>query len=631
MSLKEELKARLFEVIAAVHKTGKEKMVVMIVDLHTSKILSSCARMHDVMEAGVLVMQNISVGREPLPDMAGLYLLEPSESSVNALCKDFEKKEKPQYKHAWLYFTSRVPDNLFAKIKATPGLLPRVKTFTEINVDFVAAESKCFHLGQAPSTALQPLYFPEDREIKMRVLREEAVKLVSLCLTTKEYPYIRYAGDGESKVSLAKLFATMVDKELKSAMSGLKGWKPSEERKRGVLLILDRSMDPVAPLMHEYTYQAMVNDLLTVDGELVDLHPDKKKKTEEDTLVLSEDDNLWVDFRHEHIGKVMEDIPQMFKTFQETNATAKIQGMGSNALIKDVAAALKDITKFKTMKRQFTKHIEMARECYGRFTKEKLMEIGEFEQDMATGLDNDGKKIVSKKIAGTLVTMCQDPTVTSLSQLRLLMIYLISQGGIREATRKELMKNIHPRLQKAVLNLQSLGVDLQVAFKGAKHNAARIEEFKNQLQKADLALMRYTPLFDSIIQDLVSGQLKESSFPYTQAPPADAFTKKKAAKTTSLRPQWRSKGPAKAATDQPTQGGSSSQRYLVYVLGGVTFSEIRSVYQISKEAKHADKALMLGSSTFLTPKTYIQGLSGLPEKEFHDLLNKKYSSDDLGD
>jgi hypothetical protein len=516
---------------------------------------------------------------------------------------------------------------LFQKIKACPGLLARVKTFTEINVDFIAAESKCFNFGRKPSTALGPLYFPDNSEVKMRTLKEEAMKVVSLCLTTQEHPYIRYAGQGESKVTLAKQFASMVEKELNNALRALPKWKASEQRKRGVLLILDRSMDPVAPLMHEYTYQAMVNDLLAVDGELVDLHPEKKTKTEEDTLVLSEDDNLWVDFRHEHIGKVMEDIPRMFNIFKETNATAKIQGMGSNALIKDVAAALKDITKFKTMKRQFTKHIEMARECYGRFTKEKLMQIGEFEQDMATGLDNHGKKIVSKEIAQTLVQMCQDPTVSNLSQLRLLMIYLISQGGIREATRKELMRNIPPKLQKAVLNLQSLGVDLQVAFKGAKHNAKRMEEFKNKMQKEELALMRYTPLFESIIQDLVQGRLKESSFPYTQAPPADAFKKKKAAAPSSLRPQWRSKTPTTKA--QPAKDGA--QRYMVYVLGGVTFSEIRSVYQIAKEEKHNDKSLLLGSSTFLTPKTYVQGLSGLPEKEFNDLLNKKYSGDDYDD
>jgi hypothetical protein len=35
------------------------------------------------------------------------------------------------------------------------------------------------------------------------------------------------------------------------------------------LLIVDRSLDPVAPLMHEYTYQAAVYDMLEFDGDLI--------------------------------------------------------------------------------------------------------------------------------------------------------------------------------------------------------------------------------------------------------------------------------------------------------------------------------------------------------------------------
>lgn len=38
-------------------------------------------------------------------------------------------------------------------------------------------------------------------------------------------------------------------------------------RPRATLLITDRSMDTVAPFLHEFTYQAMANDLLPIqDG-----------------------------------------------------------------------------------------------------------------------------------------------------------------------------------------------------------------------------------------------------------------------------------------------------------------------------------------------------------------------------
>ena len=51
-------------------------------------------------------------------------------------------------------------------------------------------------------------------------------------------------------------------------ISQLPDWEANKDRERGTLLIVDRSMDPIAPLMHEYTYQAMVNDLVHVKGEV---------------------------------------------------------------------------------------------------------------------------------------------------------------------------------------------------------------------------------------------------------------------------------------------------------------------------------------------------------------------------
>ena len=45
------------------------------------------------------------------------------------------------------------------------------------------------------------------------------------------------------------------------------GQKRERGRGRGTLIITDRSMDTVAPFLHEMTYQAMANDLLSIrDG-----------------------------------------------------------------------------------------------------------------------------------------------------------------------------------------------------------------------------------------------------------------------------------------------------------------------------------------------------------------------------
>lgn len=45
----------------------------------------------------------------------------------------------------------------------------------------------------------------------------------------------------------------------------LSSQKADASRTRSTLIITDRSMDTFAPLLHEFTYQAMAHDLLPIE------------------------------------------------------------------------------------------------------------------------------------------------------------------------------------------------------------------------------------------------------------------------------------------------------------------------------------------------------------------------------
>ncbi len=105
----------------------------------------------------------------------------------------------------------------------------------------------------------------------------------------------------------------------------------------------------------------------------------------------------------------------------------------------------------------------LAEASFDAFDEKKLRSISHLEQDMATGIDEDGKKTTKKELQSRLVDMVRDKNIGYFEKLRLLIIYIISQDGIDAATRKQLFSvaNFKEEDEEAVQNLVNLGVTLQ--------------------------------------------------------------------------------------------------------------------------------------------------------------------------
>jgi len=245
-----------------------------------------------------------------------------------------------------------------------------------------------------------------------------------------------------------------------------------------------------------------------------------------------------------------------------------------------------------------------------------LDKLGNLEQDMATGLTEDGKDISLKEIKKRLTQYCHAENIGVIEKIRLLMVYLISQGGIEKNTLLELMKTVDERLQAAVFNLTKLGID--IASKPSKNNVSitkqRKGEFLSHIRALDVMLMRYVPYIYPLVKNLAAGRLDEDIFPYVIPPPSDYKQKKKAR-------QWR-KNPEDYEDNRPL--------LIVFVLGGVTLSELRSIYQI---AKGQNANLIVGGSNILTPHKFIRGISDLTQSEFiqsiHDSEGNAISDQDI--
>jgi syntaxin-binding protein 1 len=132
-------------------------------------------------------------------------------------------------------------------------LCSKIQTFKEINMDFLMAESNVYHMDSKDTLKLIYGARPE-----MSHAAYIAHKLATLCITLNEHPSVRFQASSQFANDVATILNDLLT-EFKSANPNFKCYGDDRDstRERGQLLICDRTIDPITPVMHEYTYQVI--------------------------------------------------------------------------------------------------------------------------------------------------------------------------------------------------------------------------------------------------------------------------------------------------------------------------------------------------------------------------------------
>ncbi|XP_057511196.1 SNARE-interacting protein KEULE-like [Actinidia eriantha] len=631
----------LYEMLRST-KTGDSKSTwkVLVMDKVTVKIMSYSCKMADITEEGVSLVEDIYKRRQPLPTMDAIYFVQPTKENVIMFLSDMAGRA-PLYKKAFVFFSSPVPRELVNQIKRDGSVLSRIGSLREMNLEYFAIDSQGFITDN--ERALEELFGDEESTRKGDAcLNEMATRIATVFASLREFPMVRYRAakslDPTTMTTFRDLIPTKLAAGVWNCLMKYKANLPHfPQTETCELLILDRSVDQIAPVIHEWTYDAMCHDLLNMEGnKYVHQVPGKAAGVPEKKEVLLEDhDPIWLELRHAHIADASERLHEKMTSFVSKNKAAQVHHGsrdGGELSTRDLQKMVQALPQYSEQIDKLSLHVDIAGKINNMIKEMGLKDVGQLEQDLVFG------DAGTKDIINFLRTKLD---VTRESKLRLLMIYAACYPEKFEGdkiTKLMELARLPPEDMNAVNNMRLLegASDTKKSSLGAfslkfdvhkKKHAARKDRSGEEVM---WQLTRFYPMIEELLEKLGKGELPKNDYPCMNDPsPTFHGSSRTASAQVSQAPAPHSMRQRRATWARPrgSDDGYSSdsilrhassdfkkmgQRIFIFIVGGATRSELRVCHKLTTKLK---REIVLGSSSLDDPVQFITKLKLMTASE----------------
>ncbi|CAI8502309.1 unnamed protein product [Hanseniaspora opuntiae] len=589
-----------------------------------------------------------------------IYLLKPTKYNIKIMNSDFSQFPT-KYKKCHIRFLPGLTSGLKKFLDNQDRLPYFIESFKECKLSNITLQNHCFK-SLNTSQAFQVIYNKECLNVVESYINNIVQSLIGICVITNEYPIIRYYNPSEQQKeqhnfkSVSKLVAEKLQVDLDNyARFNDDFLNLGSSRQRSIMIICDRTLDLVSPLIHDFSYQSLVyneiQDKDTFNNETDVYTYQVENETggldDKDSIVRDIYDKIWTELKYMHIVDAKNAINKKIEKLINDNPLLvdREKNVKTSSDLLSVVAHLK---MFDEERRQLILHKTLIEKCLSCVDSKKLAEnIADTEQIMA----GFGKDIAGDNCSKNFTLEFLIENVLSIDQInindkiRVITLYCIYRNGIVEEDLIKLLSfmNVdheHPYFShfvEFIKNFEILGLNLlkptlkQSKLKIFKSNntspylyneldGRRKFYHESITNNYDIyTTSRFIPACGVNISKSISNALllPEDEFKFVKGIPVELYEMNEDlqgqeqskeypveeiinssnSRTNKIKTSWNLR--------KDNQTNVERQRIFYYVIGGLTHGEVKSAYD---QGVWKNKDVFIGSDEIMTSVKFMENV-----------------------
>lgn len=382
-----------------------QDMKVLLLDDETTRMVSLVYTQTELLQHDVVLIESLKKrSMQPVDEALNILncvcILRPTHANINDLKNELHQPHFNQYN---ILFTNAIDDKSLSEL-ALADHESRVTVVHEIYIDVCAINKRLFSLG------LQRSLYPVEADKNDAVIKRISDGLFSLICAFKLKASIRF----DSGSNACRIIADALQRQVNSNEDFIR-----QNANTAQIIILDRRRDPLPPILHSWSYQSMLHEIIGINYNIATLQTNPPT-----SIVLDErTDEFFAQNLFTGFGELGDAIKNLTQTVREQPTNVK-----DIKSLDELKQYIQSYPILHERQQLASKHANLSGEISKAIKNDDLLNLALLEQSIVA--DNDPTGHLDKVLNGISIARSNQ------NALRLALLYVLKYNGADETNIK---------------------------------------------------------------------------------------------------------------------------------------------------------------------------------------------------